>query len=48
MDDHTYANRPTQTGRGLAPSVALNPSAFYSLYLGSLALPEKITVPKPR
>jgi helix-turn-helix protein len=41
MDDHTYANRPTQTGRGLAPSVALNPSAFYSLYLGSLALPDK-------
>ena len=40
MDDHTHANRPTQPAGGLEPSMALDPSAFYSLYLGSLALPD--------
>ena len=41
MDDHTHADRPTQPAGGLAPSMALDPAAFYSLYLGSLALPDE-------
>jgi helix-turn-helix protein len=41
MDDYTYANRSAPPGRGLTPSMALDPSEFYSLYLGSLALPDE-------
>lgn len=41
MDNHTHANRPSQPAGGLVPSMALDPSAFYSLYLGSLALPDE-------
>lgn len=41
MDEHTHADRPTQPAGGFTPSAALDPSAFYSLYLGSLALPDE-------
>lgn len=41
MADQTNTTRATLPAGGLSPSMALDPSAFYSLYLGSLALPDE-------